>query len=528
MSSTATTFINSINTNYPVPGVDNDTQGFRDNYTNIKSALTTLAGEVSKVTSNIPELSKSSDYSFSGSLFRPILDSYGVKSLSSTPPTSDIVVDFLSGNYQTINIESNSTVGIKNWPSENILGKIRLNFKTTGNEVIQISILNYGGELVKPNSLTFPYAISTSTSESNVIFDVWSHDNGNTVYVNRVFDNSEIISPVVSAAELVTNPSQPAITSVGQLTALNIGGADINVTNEVMTIRGVKGLSVDTGVPISTRLVDFINDTYPGPLSNSIKLLSVEGLEIGSSFKFYSTETSVHTIYSINTETKIITTIDGWDPVVIGNHVTTGTSGGSTINFNIGSSISSVGYAASIPESLKGKSQNKRGQIIANADGVYVCYEDYTIGSNNIWTYTPSKIAQNRALLKTETSSTVEGIVNYDLSVSNNLLHDNLLSGVIVPQFSNLPEEPSQITVSITVRNGNSVFPLSTTTVYLESLSYPQTVRWATIPGTSTSIIDSLPPANSLSKYEYTIIGSGGTVGSASWTIMASRTDFID
>lgn len=37
----------SLNTNYPVPGVNNSTQGFRDNFTLIKSGLDTAATEIS-------------------------------------------------------------------------------------------------------------------------------------------------------------------------------------------------------------------------------------------------------------------------------------------------------------------------------------------------------------------------------------------------------------------------------------------------------------------------------------------------
>ena len=42
MSSTASTFIGNINPNYPVPGVDNNTQGFRNNFSNIQSALSSM------------------------------------------------------------------------------------------------------------------------------------------------------------------------------------------------------------------------------------------------------------------------------------------------------------------------------------------------------------------------------------------------------------------------------------------------------------------------------------------------------
>ena len=37
---------NTININYPLAGVDNDSQGFRDNFTNIQTALITASDEI--------------------------------------------------------------------------------------------------------------------------------------------------------------------------------------------------------------------------------------------------------------------------------------------------------------------------------------------------------------------------------------------------------------------------------------------------------------------------------------------------
>jgi hypothetical protein len=49
MTSTVTNFSSLINTTYPIPGVDNDTQGFRDNFRNIQQALSAAANEITKL-----------------------------------------------------------------------------------------------------------------------------------------------------------------------------------------------------------------------------------------------------------------------------------------------------------------------------------------------------------------------------------------------------------------------------------------------------------------------------------------------
>jgi hypothetical protein len=49
MTSTVTNFSQNINTTYPIPGVDNDTQGFRDNFRNIQQALNAAANEITEL-----------------------------------------------------------------------------------------------------------------------------------------------------------------------------------------------------------------------------------------------------------------------------------------------------------------------------------------------------------------------------------------------------------------------------------------------------------------------------------------------
>ena len=44
---------NGINVNYPVPGVNNNSQGFRDNFRNIKNNLNTARLEINDLQANV-------------------------------------------------------------------------------------------------------------------------------------------------------------------------------------------------------------------------------------------------------------------------------------------------------------------------------------------------------------------------------------------------------------------------------------------------------------------------------------------
>ena len=56
MISTITNYSNNIDTLFPVPGQDNDSQGFRDNFANIRQALNIAAGEISNLSLNTTQL----------------------------------------------------------------------------------------------------------------------------------------------------------------------------------------------------------------------------------------------------------------------------------------------------------------------------------------------------------------------------------------------------------------------------------------------------------------------------------------
>jgi hypothetical protein len=52
MSSTISNYIELLDTTFPVPGVDNDTQGFRDNYGVIAGGLSALGNEITDLQSS--------------------------------------------------------------------------------------------------------------------------------------------------------------------------------------------------------------------------------------------------------------------------------------------------------------------------------------------------------------------------------------------------------------------------------------------------------------------------------------------
>jgi hypothetical protein len=53
---------NTIDAEYPVAGQDNDSQGFRDNFSVIKTGLTTAATEITELQNNTAKLNENNDF----------------------------------------------------------------------------------------------------------------------------------------------------------------------------------------------------------------------------------------------------------------------------------------------------------------------------------------------------------------------------------------------------------------------------------------------------------------------------------
>ena len=192
MASTATTFIGSINTAFPQAGVDNDTQGFRDNYANIKNGMTALANEVSVVQANGVVKNSTNNFAGTGIIQQAILDSTSIKTYTNSVGAigGNQTVDYTSGNFQIWKITSATNFSFVNFPATSRgVVQLQLYRDTDTTTTVNVSIVastttsilldTHAGEVV-----TNPIALTTS---SPVIYEVASNsgDNG-PLYVKFV------------------------------------------------------------------------------------------------------------------------------------------------------------------------------------------------------------------------------------------------------------------------------------------------------------------------------------------------------
>jgi hypothetical protein len=167
----------SIDVDFPVAEQDNDSQGFRDNFSAISNALETASSEITSLQLTTAKLDENND--FGGNV---IINAVTRNVYNSQYSFIGSTVDVTDGDYQVVTLSSNALV-ISNWPELENGGcvKVRLLLKP-GGVARSVSVSSNNSEFVKTN---FNNLLSIAVDKEAVI-EVWSSDNGVNVYVNSL------------------------------------------------------------------------------------------------------------------------------------------------------------------------------------------------------------------------------------------------------------------------------------------------------------------------------------------------------
>lgn len=170
----------NIDTNYPVPG-NNNSQGFRDNFANIKSALDVAKNEITDLQQSTAKINTSTN--FNGNIVQNsrLKNSYHL--VPATVTTSSVLYN--NGSYQKISISTDTTYTLSGWPAVDNYANLRLAITPTTSTAISINFNGGLGSLKTPSTLSLPYSVS---STGTYFWEAWSADGGSTVYL-RLLDS---------------------------------------------------------------------------------------------------------------------------------------------------------------------------------------------------------------------------------------------------------------------------------------------------------------------------------------------------
>lgn len=154
---------NNIDNTYPIAGQDNDSQGFRDNFTNIKTNFQYSEDEINDLQSKVVLKSALTgqvlDNNMSGSLLLDArIQDFSATAVLLGSVSGSVTIDYPFGHYQTLTTNGNVALAFTNFPAAGVQGWVR----------VRVTVSSVA------HTLTLPSAVSIGTQNlqgyaSNVI-----------------------------------------------------------------------------------------------------------------------------------------------------------------------------------------------------------------------------------------------------------------------------------------------------------------------------------------------------------------------
>ena len=185
----------NIDENYPVAGQDNDSQGFRDNFQNIKTAINVAKGEITGLQNTSPDLAKNNDFN-SKTISNAVLQDVSEKA----PATINIsaqndTINFEDGSFRRINLTIDGDVDdpanlitFTGFGPADTLSKIRIEARIPdGSPIRYLKFTIPTGKVYERNDVV--PALYNSTHKNykldnplyRYIFDVWAYNVNNGI-----------------------------------------------------------------------------------------------------------------------------------------------------------------------------------------------------------------------------------------------------------------------------------------------------------------------------------------------------------
>jgi hypothetical protein len=238
---------NNINSAYPIAGQDNNTQGFRDNFTNIKLNFQYAASEIDTLLGNaILKNTTSNDFANSV-IYGARIQNTGYVQVNQGDVAPTASVNFAAGSFQTITANANTTLSFSNLPTSG----------TTA--VLTLAIAARAA-----NTTADPYsiAIPNVSSASRGIIGY----NPSTGVLNFPRTNSTVAG--THTYQLVTDDQGGSFT----VTPLSTTTTPLNATSEDVANVGVVNLGVSDSY-FSTAAAE--TATLPAGVTGQVKVLAM-------------------------------------------------------------------------------------------------------------------------------------------------------------------------------------------------------------------------------------------------------------
>lgn len=266
---------NNINGSYPIAGQDNDSQGFRDNFTNVKNNLTFAKTEIEDIQTNAILKTALAGTTLNNEMNNAQLKGAQliktVETIKDWATQTSVEISFADGHYQKVTTGGAFTISaFTNWPTSGFYAKMRLEIVIT---------------TAATDTVTLPAAVSvgltsilgavgqtiTFASAGSYVFEFTTYNAGTTITIEDLSRNYNNIAG--------------SFTITGNLTH---SGATINTGYQYSA--ATTNFNDTVGVSVSRVIYDpagtLANGTLTLPAGNvEAKIVTVSSTQIITAFK---------------------------------------------------------------------------------------------------------------------------------------------------------------------------------------------------------------------------------------------------
>lgn len=394
---------NNIDGNYPVAGQPNNTQGFRDNFTNTKTNFQYASDEITDLQNKAVLKSALNGTTLDNNMNHNILSSVQLKDVSWTElrqvaTTGSITLNYAAGNYQAIpTVTGNISLAFTNWPTAGTVGSMKFAIVVT-NTAYTLTLpaaVSVGVKIIDGISPGTPGVSNTITfpAVGVYVYQFETADGGTSVSIEQTITPTNSTSNQVIISN--TTPSTSTITG-----ALTVAGG-VGVAGNVYANRFYGDGS-------------YLSNIYPNYVFNGSSYIGVGTANGNANISIGSTSNVV----VVTTTGQIVTGVHS----VTGNITTPGNillTDGGTMGYNTGS-----GGTVS-------QSGNKSGGVTLDKPSGEITMQN-------------TNLAADTTVSFTLTNSTIG---------ARDLLLMNIVGGVTTPAAYNLDANCTTGSAVISVRN---------------------------------------------------------------------------
>ena len=182
-----------IDAEYPVAGQDNDSQGFRDNFSTIKDNFVAAKSEIETLQNETAKVNEDND--FSGSVLKNAgLENVWEETSQLGGTASDtLVLNFGDGGFHSFATDRNVAIQFDGWPEAGKYAKLRISARVAVavENAGETRTVTFGGAIVKYSEGFFNESdvfvpLTVGSAANPKVVDVWTTDGGTTVHVEYV------------------------------------------------------------------------------------------------------------------------------------------------------------------------------------------------------------------------------------------------------------------------------------------------------------------------------------------------------